>query len=107
MNLTKNHDVTEYWVGIHMGMNGHSVYSSDNSRITWSHLRPLDKVEGSECGKVCTAVCFCEAMAPWKDKCCSLKMHSVCDKHIGKPSFHILKMCWCRNFSGYNLEKKD
>ena len=89
-DLTKNYGANEYWIGIL----GHQVYSSDNASIIWSHFSPLAKNENPiECGNVkkCTAVCFnCQnEMAMWKDECCSLKLHSVCDKQLGKPSFHI------------------
>ena len=90
-DLTKNYGAIEYWIGIL----GHQVYSSDDTPITWSHFSPLAKNENpTECGngKKCTAVCFnCQnEMAMWKDECCSLKLHSVCDKQLGKPSFYIL-----------------
>ena len=89
-DLTKNYGAIEYWIGIL----GHQVYSSDDTPITWSHFSPLAKNENpTECGngKKCTAVCFnCQnEMAMWKDECCSLKLHSVCDKQLGKPSFYI------------------
>ena len=89
-NLTKTHDVTEYWIGIEKGFDGFSVYSSDNSPVSWSHLEPLAKPEYN-C-KTCVMTCFCDGMGMWKDKCCSLKKHSVCDKHIGKLFFIFSKL---------------
>ena len=89
-NLTKTHDVTEYWIGIEKGLDGFSVYSSDNSPVSWSHLEPMAKPEYN-C-KTCVMTCFCDGLGMWKDKCCSLKKHSVCDKHIGKPFFIFPKL---------------
>ena len=90
-DLTKNYGPTEYWIGIL----GHQVYSSDNAPITWSYFNPLARIENpTECGNVkkCTAVCFnCQKeIAMWKDRCCSVKMHSVCDKQLGKPYFDVI-----------------
>ena len=86
MNLTQKNDLNAYWIGIHKGLNGLSVYSSDNSTLTWSHFEALAKPEKQI--NVCAMVSFDNGLAAWKDKDCSLKMHSVCDKHIGKSSFH-------------------
>ena len=89
MNLTKKLEVTDYWIGIH-GL-GHLHVYSDNTPITWSHFEPLNKPEdphGCDNDEVCTAVCFCDTMALWKDQCCSMKMHAVCDYQLGKPSLH-------------------
>ena len=39
VDLAKNQDVTEYWIGIH----GHNLYSSNDTLITWNHYEPLSK----------------------------------------------------------------
>ena len=87
MNLTQKNDLNAYWIGIHKGLNGLSVYSSDNSTLTWSHFDALAKPE--EQNNVCALVSFDDGVAAWKDQDCSLKKHSVCDTHIGKSSFHV------------------
>ena len=87
-NLTKTHDITEYWIGIEKGLDGFSVYSSDNSTVSWSHLEPMRKIENHKYSMKCSMVCFNCELSMWKDEYCSLKKHSVCDKHIGKSSFH-------------------
>ena len=89
-DMTKNYGPTKYWIGII----GHQAYSSDNTPIVWSHFSPLAKIEDStDCGdKKCAATCFgCEnELATWKDECCSMRAHSVCDKKLGKASFYIV-----------------
>ena len=87
MNLTKTNDWnTGYWIGINRRLDGKSVYSSDNSPISWSHFEALAKPEKQHT-PLCTVISFNNGMGGWKDKDCSLKRHSVCDKHIGKPFF--------------------
>ena len=92
-NLTKTHEITEYWIGIEKGLDGFSVYSTDKSPVSWSHLEPMAKPENNcDDTKTCVSTCYCDNMALWKDKCCSLKQHSVCDKHIGKLFFIFSKL---------------
>ena len=85
VDLAKNQDVTEYWIGIH----GHNLYSSNDELITWNYYDPLAKVEliDGSINEKCTLVCFfCTHMGMWKDEDCSLKRHSVCDYDTGKFS---------------------
>ena len=86
MNLTTKINITAYWIGINRRLDGKSVYSSDNSPISWSHFEALAKPE-KQTTPMCTVISFNNGMGGWKDKDCSLKRHSVCDKHIGKPFF--------------------
>ena len=86
MNLTKQNDIEAYWIGINRRLDGKSVYSSDNTSLSWSHFEALAKPEKQHT-PLCTVISFNNGMGGWKDKDCSLKRHSVCDKHIGKPFF--------------------
>ena len=91
MNLTTKINITAYWIGINRRLDGKSVYSSDNSPISWSHFEALAKPE-KQTTPMCTVISFNNGMGGWKDKDCSLKRHSVCDKHIGKPFFIFPKL---------------
>ena len=91
MNLTKQNDIEAYWIGINRRLDGKSVYSSDNTSLSWSHFEALAKPEKQHT-PLCTVISFNNGMGGWKDKDCSLKRHSVCDKHIGKPFFIFPKL---------------
>ena len=85
MKLAKKYDLTQYWIGIY----DHNLTSSNDNLISWNHYEPLAKPVSmiGGCTKTCTLACFCNNLGLWKDQCCSLKRHSVCDYDIekGKP----------------------
>ena len=85
MELAKQKQLTNYWIGIY----NHNLTTSGETLITWSHYEPLSKPKPiGGCDEVCTSVCFCNHFGFWRDQCCSLKMHSVCDyaSELGKSS---------------------
>ena len=88
MNLTQNQSMSKFWIGIRRGLDGKSVYSSDNLPITWSHFSALDKIENPQIPN-CAVISMGNGMGEWKNQDCTMKKHSVCDTHIGKSSFHI------------------
>ena len=74
MNLTQKNDLNAYWIGIHKGLDGLSVYSSDNSTLTWSHFKALAKPE-KQTTPLCTVISFNNGMGGWKDKIDSFELN--------------------------------
>ena len=83
VEMAKKYGLGQYWIGIV----DHNLTTSSEDLITWNHYEPLAKPKPiGGCDEICTAVCFCSHLGLWKDQCCSMNMHSVCDydTEIGK-----------------------